>query len=177
NLTFHLFSNLPRELQLHIWDLAVRPDRPAAHHFTVFNALRHDELSALQSHAIGSQSSQNFNLAAPRSDKGDKQSISWTASNPSIYLTDSGLWTACKDSRQAMEKRFDTLSRGRNRREANDYLTTPVRKLPNNPATGTLTSNGETRCFTIYPKTDLICLQPFNMDTVEWRNLRKTVPL
>ncbi|KAK3386488.1 hypothetical protein B0H63DRAFT_467860 [Podospora didyma] len=35
--TFHYFPDLPKELRDKIWDMALRPGRPAAHFFTIFD--------------------------------------------------------------------------------------------------------------------------------------------
>lgn len=37
--------------------------------------------------------------------------ISWTLNNPSTYLIDSGLWTACKESLLVIEKEFQHPAR------------------------------------------------------------------
>ncbi|KAH7009965.1 hypothetical protein EDB80DRAFT_868489 [Ilyonectria destructans] len=170
-LTFHSFCELPFELREQIWTLALRPDRPAAHCFTIFNAHEADELSALQSYAMHHESPKSCDIAAPRSDKSDMRTISWTASNPSIYLTDSGMWTACKESRDIMEKRFDTLTWRANRPKVADYCWNFQDPRHDTPATGIFTSNGETQCFTVHPKRDLFCLQPYNFNTVGWSSL------
>ncbi|KAK1763741.1 hypothetical protein QBC33DRAFT_549069 [Phialemonium atrogriseum] len=113
-------------------------------------------------------------LAAPRCSESDRQALSWTTSNPSAYLIDSGLWTACKELRERMERRFDTEGW---RRRIIPYRETPFEKeLPDAPATATFTSSGERRCFTTYPKSDLFCLQPFDFDTIDWPTIRYQVP-
>lgn len=176
-LTFHSFCELPWELREQIWTLALRPDRPAAHRFTVFNAQEADELSALQSYAVHDESLRHCDLAAPRSNKSDMKTISWTVSNPSIYLTDSGMWTACKESREIMEKRFGTLTWRANRPKVEDYSPSFQDPRQDTPATGIFTSNGETQYFTVHPKRDLFCFQPYNFNTVHWFSLSLSSPL
>jgi len=43
-------------------------------------------------------------LAAPRL-QADSSEPSWTVANPSTYINNSALWTACKESNQRMEAR------------------------------------------------------------------------
>lgn len=45
-------------------------------------------------------------LSAPLTNDPRPGDRSWTKSNPSAYLIDSGLWTACKESREVMKKHF-----------------------------------------------------------------------
>lgn len=78
-----------------IWDFAVRPALPGAHFFTVFNPDEEGERTALGDCLMNPGSGSTHALAAPQCDK-TALSRSWTASNPSAYLIDSGLWTACK---------------------------------------------------------------------------------
>lgn len=127
-------------------------------------------------YAIGDDNPQWCDLAAPRCSKLDPETPSWTVSNPSSYLMDSGLWTACKESREIMEKRYDTLG-WRQRCREHRYTTLYCGERPDAPATNTFTSNGETQCFTTYPKSDLFCLQPYDFDTVDWVMLREYVPI
>ncbi|KAH6973143.1 hypothetical protein BKA56DRAFT_676926 [Ilyonectria sp. MPI-CAGE-AT-0026] len=176
--TFHSFCDLPFELREQIWTLALRPDRPSAHCFTIFDAQEADELSALQSYAMHHKFPEYCDLAAPRSNKSDIKTISWTVSNPSIYLTDSGMWTACKESRDVMEKRFDTRTWRANRpKDSADYRWDFQDPRHDTPATGIFTSNGETQCFTVIPKRDLFCLQPYNFNTVAWSSLTVSAQL
>ncbi|KAK3360086.1 hypothetical protein B0T25DRAFT_119600 [Lasiosphaeria hispida] len=84
-----------------IWDFAVRPDQPGAHFFTVLNKRHEDELAVMKEHSVLRQSPV---LAAPRGCRDNEHSYSWTASsNPSAYMVDSGLWTACRTSRERID--------------------------------------------------------------------------
>ncbi|KAK7416730.1 hypothetical protein QQX98_005056 [Neonectria punicea] len=173
--TFHHFPELPRELRDLIWAHAVRPARPGAHFFTLFDAKNKAEARRLHEHAVLRDDPKWCNLAAPRCNELEPRTPSWTASNPSAYLIDGGLWTACKESREVMEKHFDTVAW---RQKCCAYLDVWFTKdRPNAPATGAFTSNGNTQYFTMYPKTDLFCLQPHDVDTINWDDLTVYVPI
>jgi len=59
--TFHPFPRLPKELRAAIWALAVRPDQPSAHFFTMVDSSEDDEWTKLsrpaRSHAFVSRRS------------------------------------------------------------------------------------------------------------------------
>ncbi|RGP59774.1 glutathione s-transferase omega 2 [Fusarium longipes] len=102
---FPYFLDLPKEIQLSIWEAAVRPvpgDRHV-HRFSVAGfPLRHTDRKHLQLQRITDINPRpvccsSFTLPSDDVDGNP---------NDSVYLLDSGLWTACKDSRDAMEKRF-----------------------------------------------------------------------
>ncbi|KAF4956066.1 hypothetical protein FGADI_4091 [Fusarium gaditjirri] len=112
--TFLKFLQLPKEIQILIWEAAVRPvpgDRHV-HRFyiadyrvlqpTPMKPIQGGFLRLLRTKGFGCESvniASGLSLAVPIDD---------IAGNPndSVYLTDSSLWTVCKDSRQAMERRF-----------------------------------------------------------------------
>lgn len=108
---FHLFTSLPTELRLKIWEYALRqhqPSRPGAHFFSITN-LREDggELIDLGVQCEwGSRCIHNhgdtYCLAAPKFGS----SHSWTSNNPSSYLWDFGMWTACRESRVVIEDHY-----------------------------------------------------------------------
>ncbi|OBS25778.1 hypothetical protein FPOA_06313 [Fusarium poae] len=105
--TFSKFLDLPKEIQFAIWEVAIRPsgDRHV-HRFSIAGfPLRHTNRKhlCLQKTKLWSdgtlRSAVCSSLTVPSDDVEGNP-------NDSIYLSDSGLWTACKDSRDAMEKRF-----------------------------------------------------------------------
>jgi hypothetical protein len=117
---FHFFPLLPWELREMIWELAARPALPGAHLFRVYNAddSEHaDPKNETSRHAYRGVSKPR--LAAPRclprgvdfspAAQADAP-ISWTLNNPSTYLIDSGLWTACKESLLVIEKELPSSS-------------------------------------------------------------------
>ncbi|KAK5661456.1 hypothetical protein OQA88_11357 [Cercophora sp. LCS_1] len=153
-----------------IWDFAVRPtDLPGAHFFTVYNPEEEDERIVLEDDSINPGSELSHALAAPQCDK-TMTLRSWTASNPSAYLIDSGLWTACWESRDWMKMRYQPESR---------HQRSPAQVLdPNQPVIGTLKSQDKTQRLITYPGKDLFCLQPFNPDTICWTQvMAESVPM
>ncbi|KAF4338874.1 hypothetical protein FBEOM_7225 [Fusarium beomiforme] len=106
--SFHCFRNLPVEIQTEIWSSAVRPAEAGVQIFSLSSGHRS------QSHegdAPESPWSDGYYLAAPKWAFGPKSgrfgasnvtTASWTKNNPSTYLIDSGLWTACRQSHRVM---------------------------------------------------------------------------
>lgn len=142
----------------------MRRKRPGAHFFTFFNQDSSD-VSRLDFDLRVGVRSLTDSIAAPRCDHTNPR-CSWANSNPSAYFIDSGLWTACRESREAMERRFralqwtiDVFSR---------LPSIPYDKGLGRPANATFKSNGEIQQFTTYPGSDLFCLQPFDIDTADW---------
>ncbi|PNP74471.1 hypothetical protein FNYG_12190 [Fusarium nygamai] len=107
--SFHCFGNLPLELQTEIWSSAIRPTKAGVQ----ILSLHSDQKN--QSHKGGASEapwSSNYYLAAPKWAFGPKSSriaasgeatFSWTKNNPSTYLIDSGVWSACRQSHCIMK--------------------------------------------------------------------------
>ncbi|KAI1504880.1 hypothetical protein F5X99DRAFT_431944 [Biscogniauxia marginata] len=101
-------------------------------------------------------------LAAPQCSGPGK--MSWTESNPSAYLSEIGLWGACKESRRRLSVAVDY------------YLSDNYDELDRLPALVTFCCDGQNQNFTIYPNSDLLCIQPFNFDTIRWPEVDRTTP-
>jgi hypothetical protein len=115
--TFLRFKELPYELREKVWLLSIRDvSTSGIRFFTV-----HDDPSDDDHNVVFHRSKRLKNpvLAAPQpshehAQKGYPSSDASTATNPwrhnndSTYLIDSGLWTACKESRALMEKQPKT---------------------------------------------------------------------
>ncbi|KAI1455752.1 hypothetical protein F4805DRAFT_459398 [Annulohypoxylon moriforme] len=182
--TFHLFAQLPQELRDIIWDAAIRPDVPSAHFFTAWNGeenKQHDDYSTMADRSVvgrGHKHGVPCGLAAPRSDRTDPDTASWFDDNPSAYMVDSALWTACWDSREAMIRRFGNRRVVYRKNYLTDMLTQEPPECDDSPATGTMVQDGKRQYFTVCPKTDLICLQPFNKHSILlWPTLESDVPI
>lgn len=106
--TFHPFPKLPWELRNEIWKFSIRPlNRPSAHIFCVEERKPQDseakELDVICSPIALWHGKYNLHITVP------DQTMSCGSSapgNPSAYMIDGGLWTACKESRVAMERAF-----------------------------------------------------------------------
>ncbi|KAK3956284.1 hypothetical protein QBC32DRAFT_367031 [Pseudoneurospora amorphoporcata] len=113
--TFHPFPRLPWELRNEIWKFSIRPlDLPGAHVFCVEGRdLEDTEYKDCDVHCAriplepqpwksDDHTDDTFlHMAVPA-----KTLSSDPTGNPSLYLVDGGLWTACKESRAAMERAF-----------------------------------------------------------------------
>ncbi|CEI63100.1 hypothetical protein FVEN_g351 [Fusarium venenatum] len=105
--TFPLFLHFPKEIQILIWEAAVRPsgDRHV-HRFSIAGfPLRHTNRKHLRLQNTKRLSDGASRLVTCSSLTVSPDDVEGNP-NDSIYLSDSGLWTACKNSRDAMEGRF-----------------------------------------------------------------------
>lgn len=175
--TFHSFPRLPKELRDAIWALAIRLEQPSAHFFTVFDSSKDDEWTELSKLAISHPLVSRCSLAAPESvlDGPTRRQFSWVRGNRSAYLMDSGLWTACTESREAVRRRFKVAEC--DMKGAAVDLETFRETHPDAPASAFFTSDGERRCCLTHPRTDLFFLRPFNASTANWESLDVSVPI
>ncbi|KAK5654578.1 hypothetical protein OQA88_7207 [Cercophora sp. LCS_1] len=102
--------------------MALRPSLPNVHVFRAHDAYECEQFNpqheALDYH-LKNGSSLWVCLAAPRplhtgvasSRDPTAVAVSWTANNPSTYLVDAGLWTACQESKRVMEREHDCYFR------------------------------------------------------------------
>ncbi|KAM5347838.1 hypothetical protein ACJ41O_007662 [Fusarium nematophilum] len=183
NRTFHQFGDLPLELRLQIWNLALRPTDPGAHVFRLFNCdkdhavKQSDEIVQIDSFYYGHRLA-SPRAGLPRATAGAKETdrhsttASWTEDNPSAYLIDGGLWTACRESRLVMEshyksKYWDDLRRQELR--ATDREGCRERREAMIPATAYFSSQDSgSHHFTVFPHRDLFIFQPENLKTINW---------
>lgn len=167
---FHLFTSLPTEMRLKIWDYALRsyhPSRPGAHFFSVTNFREDgDELKNLrvQCH-LGSRCENNhgytYHLAAPKF----STSHSWTNNNPSSYLWDFGMWGACRESREIIEDHYKMEYWAA--KLVKDSKVDFARNLEADACVPFIClQESEDWRFAIRPNQDLICIQPLNPLTI-----------
>ncbi|RBQ81534.1 hypothetical protein FVER14953_20189 [Fusarium verticillioides] len=111
---FPKFLQLPKEIQILIWEAAVRPipgDRHV-HRFYIadYRVLQPTPMKPIQGRFLRLLRTKKFEYESVNIASGLSLAIPIddVAGNPneSVYLTDSYLWTFCKESRQAMERRF-----------------------------------------------------------------------
>ncbi|KAI3398628.1 hypothetical protein diail_8813 [Diaporthe ilicicola] len=172
---FHHFSGLPRELRDPIWDMAIRDGDPTVHFFTLYDHFEDSDSvvdPAKKVHVISETCSPFFDVgfAAPRSRGSDQ--LSWTDGNISTYLSDSGLWTACKESRERMLKYFkpfETSPLFSKRKPLNCWTVYDIRdQLTTSINMEYTRDSGERQYLTIRPITDLICLQRPEGSNISW---------
>ncbi|KAF4883967.1 hypothetical protein CGCF415_v015699 [Colletotrichum fructicola] len=106
---FSLFPLLPGEIRDQIWDLSTRPiGSRGVHYFSVLD-IRENITSiphAIRRHVISSTSKHQRQILAVPSLANETSCPSWFDGNQSTYAIDGGLWTACKESRAAMCRRY-----------------------------------------------------------------------
>jgi hypothetical protein len=182
---FHFFPFLPWELRNQIWKLAIRPALPGAHVFRVSNTNASEqngpdhETSDDDSLLISSSTSIS-RLAAPQClPKGVDFSpaaqaaapISWALNNPSTYLIDSGLWTACKESLLVIEKEFQVRARrekGWSLSEVESFQKKRGRFTLPETVTHAVCHGSKRRYLTVFPCQDLIILQSLDVTAFHW---------
>jgi hypothetical protein len=202
--TFPLFSDLPTELQLQVVE-QTRP-QPGVHFFSVHGGHQNDPSFQQLPHSdlrIGEWSTRagldrvlfRFTLAAPSFNSAAPGVLSWTDSNPSTYLVDSGLMTASRRTRALMDKVYG-LERTRTKiadiREKHrgeldgpdDGVSKPLAngqlspeeasELGNAPTVATIKIDGQAQDILLFPGRDLICFQPRTttvLDTINFTRL------
>lgn len=97
---------------------------------------------------------------------------SWDANNPSAYLVASGLWTACKQSRQVMQETYETVIWDAYRHMFPDQVKfapdTERDELARMPATLHVRDRGKDRYFTVFPNDDLFYFQSMHLGSCPW---------
>lgn len=169
--------------------MVIRDDGPAVHFFTMYDVNEDPDSVVNPTKKIHVARDPEFlswpyftsfwtGLAAPRDRR--KSTSSWTDGNTSTYLTDSGLWTACHESRERMLRHFrpSETSPQASRHGQLDWRTiTDIQDRPTASVNMEFTrDNGERQYLTIRPSTDLICLQllensmiSFGTQGFDWR--------
>jgi hypothetical protein len=105
--------------------------------------------------------------------------ISWTLNNPSAYLIDSGLWTACKESLLVIEKEFQSPARRRevwSPEEVELFRKQRGRFTLPETATYGVSDNSRRRYLTVFPDQDLFILQPYGITALNWKLVRESIP-
>lgn len=175
---FHLFGNLPAELQCMIWDSAVRSesDVPSAHSFSTFHEAEAAP-AGTQYSCIGLDE-----LA----EEGTQLALS--SDGISVCTHDSGLWTACIDSRYAMERRYQSAhwkaqaAEPREREEescedeeaeecAESETQLPEHASATFPVSVSSGDSDAAQYMTIHPRRDLLIFEPANLATADWNAL------
>ena len=182
--TFHLFSNLPTELQDLIWYHAVRPvpGKGHVHNFIISDHYsQHSQRADQLRFGVEGHVKSGIRLSVPHERERYKWSKTTAAldglKDESVYSTDGGLWMACRASRSAMEKYFDKNEWRSdmpgsdqphiNRARKGDFEGDPAR-----PHTAAYYSSGqqchEPSYVTIRPEEDLVILKHPGLSQVDW---------
>lgn len=162
--SFHLFSHLPCELRLQIWELSIRPTGydGGLHHFIITNVseshgIDTKSLAIMESPDPGAKCYWDQSAIPKISLPGDSPAIS---SKQSVYFWDAGLWTACKESRNVMMKHCQKLQLHEK------TLCYTFGKTINvcRPALLTVPEDGQNWDLMVQPYQDLFCFTPIHWD-------------
>ncbi|KAH7233284.1 hypothetical protein BKA59DRAFT_535187 [Fusarium tricinctum] len=163
--TFYNSSRLPKELQYMIWECALRPDAPGVHFFKINDMSTFPAEGAVVRDVRLYTLIKMFNLTiSVRSTFISMNQITirkryqawWKDGNPSTYEVDSGLWTACKESRYVMEHAFGPCIWPCLRRNLN-YPPETVKD--ETMISFHAVTNKEKGCYSLRPRQDLIVFQ------------------
>ncbi|KAK5658240.1 hypothetical protein OQA88_2215 [Cercophora sp. LCS_1] len=148
--------------------MALRGEEPGAHLFTVYDAANEEERKAVSNHRVfGLDSWEGFGIArsvvgicritiaAPQIPS--TTDYSWTESNPSTYMIDSGLWSACRESKEIAKKWLGNRWRGENRDRRTPALYFLPESDPDDP-----------RFISVNLGRDLFLLSPINFESIGW---------
>ncbi|KAL7943713.1 hypothetical protein V8C42DRAFT_346633 [Trichoderma barbatum] len=150
--TFHPFPQLPFELREMIWKAAIRPQGRGVQFFTFTEPSTHTP------ECLAVLASDTLTAKKPRL----TISLDNNTSNVSTCLMDSGLWTACYESRMILQREFKKR-----------------RRFGPDERTGHFTSSGLDRYFTYYPGNDLVCFQHQDLKKLvqwEWKDVYHVQP-
>ena len=182
---FRFFPFLPWELRDQICKLAIRPALPGAHVFRVPN------VNASEQNCPEDETDDNCEFCISRWHPAAPQClpksvdfspasqaaapISWTLKNPSTYLIDSGLWTACKESLLVIENEFQVRARREKVHvwglsELEDFQLKRVRFTLRETATHVTSHNSGRRYLTVFPSKDLFIMQSLDVADFDWED-------
>ncbi|KAK1845295.1 hypothetical protein CCHR01_12098 [Colletotrichum chrysophilum] len=164
---FRRVSLLPPELRTKIWDLATRPAGfRGVQYFSILPLHRPPE--RFQHHVSNRLRPQQSFLLGPPMPTNETAQPSWNNSE-STYAIDSGLWTACKESRAAMyrcyrpEERSDFLQQLKEKPHLRwDIVYWRNPKHFDTSATFMVNDMHTNRFVTVLPAQDLIFIQPYD---------------
>ncbi|KAJ4131703.1 hypothetical protein NW768_005900 [Fusarium equiseti] len=173
------FLDLPPEIRDRIWKFAIRSDQPGVHYFTISANESRTPSEDLPNAVIPSVRISGLTLSAPSwmvksvndipsiGAKRKQAQISWFFQNPSTYMVDSGLWTACKESSMIIRNHHRLSQQQtvlRNARFSQSFSMIPEMLRFRD-------SDSKDRYTTIRPCRDLFVLQPDRWNFI-WYGLR-----
>ncbi|KAL4729218.1 hypothetical protein ACLX1H_003629 [Fusarium chlamydosporum] len=182
SLNFHLFLDLPYEIRERIWKLTIRSDEPGVHYFAISANDSRTPSKHILNGVITNANVSNIILSAPSwvvkstddipliGTKREQSQTSWYFKNPSTYVLDSGLWTACRESSEIIRKHY-RLKYWQDVRcsSSSTRLVQPMSMMPE--MLRFRDGNLKDQYTTIRPYKDLFILQPDSWDFI-WYGLR-----
>ncbi|KAH7195972.1 hypothetical protein DER44DRAFT_675173 [Fusarium oxysporum] len=155
---FHLFPFLPRELRDEIWAFAIRPHRRGVQIFRVHNSAAEADIGPQRASRVLDEVNNSWHFGAPLESRYYKSLDGSPNKNVSAYMIDSGLWTACKESRRVIRKHFA------------EHSNNPWG--PSGRALVSYCSGSNPFYISIWPDSDLITLQPDNFFPTSWSRIK-----
>ncbi|KAH7240369.1 uncharacterized protein BKA55DRAFT_542955 [Fusarium redolens] len=155
--TFHLFPFLPQELRDEIWAFALRSHHRGVQIFRVHKSTVVVRPGDRNIAPMLDERNNSWHFAAPLESKYYKSLDESPNKNVSTYMIDSGLWTACKESRRVIRKRFA--------KHSNNPWGPPRRAIVS------YCSGSSPFCLSIWPGSDLIILQPDDFFPTSWSRI------
>lgn len=180
--TFRNFANLPYELRHQIWQMAIGPAGPGIHHFSIFESATNNSPLTHLALRDNEEHTHCFHKAAAPRVAGIRKMHSWMQGNPSSYLWDAGLWTACTESREIMLANFDIRHWSEiireYRRESWRWNFYPGgEQHDDKPAMVVAPYNNEELHLMVNPHRDLFCLDPHDFGlTINWDSIFCDLP-
>ncbi|KAL4729211.1 hypothetical protein ACLX1H_003622 [Fusarium chlamydosporum] len=184
---FHRFADFPWEIREAIWVAAIRSDKPGAHVLTVTSNsdnLVIDELEGAfrvpntwcPALLASGPSWRTEPIQYGRFMGTKRVAASWSVNNPSAYMSDGGLWTACKESNSVVKNHFRLRewSKIRERDEnpcffARTFQSNPEQRMPELVH---FRSNDRKDYYSVvFPYQDLFILQTNKWD-IDWSHIR-----
>ncbi|KAF6810761.1 hypothetical protein CPLU01_15236 [Colletotrichum plurivorum] len=154
--TFPSFQSLPAELRVQVWQEALRPSAPGVHYLFLQRKcprrLENRKATNIEDLACG-----RYVLRPPLPDAGS--STRWAHRNPSVYLSDAGLWQACVESREVIWKHFESMV------PAGVYT---FKQSPSVDEHGWQTGQTALKVL-VLPRQDLLCVRVGESDSVDVR--------
>lgn len=170
-----------------IWDAAIRDDRPAAHFFSpsrLKNDLEFSDECVVFGFSDGPSLEERRYIGrwlSVTTQQALRQRFGQPAVNPSAYLEDGGLWTACKESHEAVRRRRKRQAGGIAMAWPTTMWRWPRTDIHHATMTGYFDNKGTRQYFAIGVN-DLICWQPldfnhcFQLDDVPFSNFNLGKP-
>ncbi|KAF5623636.1 uncharacterized protein FTJAE_10568 [Fusarium tjaetaba] len=174
--SFQYFGNLPAELQMEIWNDAVRPAKPGIQIFSLSSGCE----DGSPEHDAKVSWADTCHLTAPKWAFGPKPDCPippeqlkamavCATNNPSTYVTDWGLWDTCRQSRRTMTDKLSPY----------EPVTIQMRRDCGiaNEVTGSKDSLSHRRRIIVSPSHDLFILQLDDSDMFGWTLFDDIIPV
>lgn len=168
--TLHHFPLLPGEIRDQIWDMSVRPQgNRGVHYFTIFSNFPDPVPEKYRRHIIKETTTEQLEVIGAPLRQDEASTLSWNEGNRSTYAIDGGLWTACRESREAMHRRYDIDSWAELydkqhmewREKKSWFRMSPCQDSKHGQMPANFGVDDGKQYFTVLPLYDLIILQPF----------------